>query len=85
MSTDEVLVGCLALAFSTIATAIAIGPWTAPYQIRSIKYVGDRFGKPSARAIWLVIAIIAGGSGVAILSGIRPDYAVPSVHDEPIR
>ncbi len=77
--------GCLALAFSTIATAIAIGPWAAPYQIRSVKYVSDRFGKPSARVIWLVVAIITGGSGVAILNGIRPGYVTPSAHSEPPR
>lgn len=85
MSTDEYLVGCLALAFSAIATAIAIGPWMAPYHIRSVKYVRERFGKLAARGLWLAVAIIAGGSGVAILNGVRPGYAAPNVQQETLR
>lgn len=77
--------GCLALAFSAVATAFAIGPWTAPYQIRSVKYVHERFGKLTARALWLVVAVIAGGSGVAILNGIRPSYAAPTFQQETLR
>ncbi|WP_302120193.1 hypothetical protein [Allorhodopirellula heiligendammensis] len=67
------------------ATAIAIGPWAAPYEIRSVKYVHDKYGKPAARGVWLAVAIIAGGSGIAILNGVRPAYAAPSVHREPPR
>lgn len=77
--------GCLALAFSGIATAIAIGPWAAPYQIRSVTYVRERFGKLAARSLWLAVAIIAAGSGVAILNGIRPSYAAPNVQQESLR
>lgn len=80
---DEFFVGCLALAISTIATAISIGPWSAPYQIRTFSHVQSRFGKPAARLVWLVIAIVSGGSGAAILSGLRPGYAAPSVYGEP--
>ncbi len=80
---DVFFVGCLALAISSVATAIAIGPWTAPYQIRTFEHVQTRFGKPAARLLWLIIAIISGGSGAAILSGMRPSYAAPSVYGEP--
>lgn len=85
MSTDEFLVGYSALALSAIATAIAIGPWAAPYKIRSVNYVRERFGKLAARSLWLAVAIITGGSGVAILNGVRPDYAAPSVQQELLR
>lgn len=77
--------GCLALAFSAIATAIAIGPWTAPYQIRSVKFVRERFGSLAARSLWLAVAIITGGSGVAILNGVRPNYAAPTIQQEMLR
>lgn len=77
--------GCLALTLSAIATAIAFGPWTVPYQIRSVKYVRERFGKRAARSLWLAVAVITGGSGVAILNGVRPDYAAPTVQHETLR
>ncbi len=75
----------MAIAVSLVATAISIGPWTAPYQIRSMKYVSDRFGKPAARILWLTIAIVSGSSGVAILNGLRPSYATTRVQSVPLR
>ncbi|TWT64724.1 hypothetical protein [Allorhodopirellula solitaria] len=82
---DEFFVGSLALALAILTTVIAIGPWTAPYQIRSVKYVQNRFGKSAARALWLAVAIITAASGVAILQGIRPGYAIPNVRTESLR
>ena len=80
---DEFFVGCLALAISSVATAISIGPWTAPYQIRTFEHLQNRFGKPAARLAWLIIAVVSGASGAAILNGLRPNYAAPDVYSEP--
>lgn len=75
MSYDEPLVGGLSIMMSMIAAFIAVGPWDQPYGLQSIQTVQRRFGKPVARGIWAAIAIAAFGSGVAILSGMRPSYA----------
>ncbi len=75
MSYDEPLVGGLSIMMSMVATFIAVGPWDQPYNLRSIDTVRQKFGKPVARGVWAAIAIAAFGSGVAILSGVRPSYA----------
>jgi hypothetical protein len=75
MTYDEPLVGTLAILLSFVAMAIAAGPWPGPYQLRTFSAVCNRFGKPIARGVWLIIALAAFGSGLAILSGIRPGYA----------
>ncbi|EMI54810.1 hypothetical protein [Rhodopirellula sallentina] len=85
LTPDEFLVSCLALSLSVIATGIALGPWDAPYKIRSVAHIENRFGKFAARLVWVVIAIVSGGSAAAIISGVRPAYATPTVHGEPPR
>jgi len=80
--TDEFFIGCLALMVATIAIAIALGPWTRPYRIGSVARVENRFGKPAARSVWLIVAIIAAASGSAILTGLRPGYAAPTNQEE---
>ena len=82
---DEFFVGCFALSLSMIATAIALGPWTAPYQIRSMLHLQREYGKPVARMVWLMIAIISGSCSVAILSGFRPDYASPVLQSDSLQ
>ncbi|TWU60025.1 hypothetical protein Poly51_02990 [Rubripirellula tenax] len=79
MSYDEPLVGGLSIALSMIATFIAVGPWDQPYDLRSIRAVRARYGKPVARGVWIAIAVAAFSSGVAILGGIRPSYAEQQV------
>lgn len=78
MSYDEPFVGSLAIVMALIAAAIAAGPWEAPYQLRNIRSVNDRFGKLAARGIWAVIAIATFTAGVAIFSGTRPPYVTPA-------
>jgi hypothetical protein len=81
MTDDETLVGILAILIALASMAIAVGPWHRPYQLKNFAAICDRYGKPVARSIWLAIALAAFGSGLAILSGIRPSYAdqqVPS-------
>ena len=78
MSYDEPLVGSLAIVIAVAAAAIAIGPWSQPYRLRTISAVSHRFGKPAARGVWIAIAVAALTAGFAILSGVRPSYAVPA-------
>ena len=78
MSYDETFVGSLAVIFAILATAIALGPWTRPYQLRTISAVANRFGKPAARGLWIAIAIALTTAGWAILTGMRPSYAKPA-------
>ncbi|KLU02766.1 putative signal peptide and transmembrane protein [Rhodopirellula islandica] len=77
MIQDDTLVGGLALLIAALTTSIAIGPWMAPYQIRSIAAIQKRYGSIAARGVWLLIAFLSAVSGAAILSGIRPSYASP--------
>lgn len=82
MISDESLVGGLAMGISVIAIAIACGPWHRPYQIRSMAAISSRCGKPTARGIWFLIALVAGGCGWSILNEIRPGYATPTIREE---
>lgn len=82
MTKDEFFVGCLALFVASVTAAISLGPWQAPYRIGSVARVQRRFGKPTARMLWLAFAIVAACSGVAILSGLRPGYADPVEHSQ---
>jgi hypothetical protein len=78
MSYDEPLVGSLAIIVAVAAVAIAVGPWSQPYRLKTISAVNRRFGKPAARGVWIAIAIASLTAGFAILSGVRPGYAVPA-------
>ena len=78
MNYDEILVGSVALILSIAALSFAFGPWTKPYELKTIAAVADRFGKPAARGLWIVIAIAAFAAGTAILAGLRPGYADPT-------
>lgn len=78
MRPDEVLVGTIALTLAAIAMVIASGPWQAPYELRTIKAVLSRFGKPAARGVWFLVAFASLIAGVSILGGFRPSYAVPA-------
>ena len=78
VSYDEPFVGTLAIIIAIIAVAIAMGPWTQPYQLRSIAAIDRRFGKPVARGVWVAIAVTLFATGCAILSGTRPSYAQPT-------
>ena len=77
MSYDEGLVGSLAIIIAIVAAAIAVGPWTQPYRLRTFSAISERFGKPVARGVWVAIAVALLTSGLAILTGLRPSYADP--------
>ena len=78
MSYDEQFVGTLAIVLAIISLAIAVGPWTAPYRLRTFSALTNRFGKPVARGVWVVIALASLTAGWAILAGVRPSYADPT-------
>ena len=77
VSPDEILVGSIAVVIAVLSMAIALGPWIGPYQLKTISAVSRRFGKPVARGVWIAIALASFAAGLAILSGLRPHYAVP--------
>jgi hypothetical protein len=78
VSYSEPFVGCVAIVFAFAAAAVSVGPWTAPYQLRSIAVVRRRFGMPAARLVWFAVAVTSLTSGIAILAGVRPSYATPA-------
>ena len=77
MSYDEPLVGSLAIVVAIVAAAIAVGPWTQPYHLRTFSAISQRYGKPVARGLWVAIAVASLTAGLAILTGLRPSYADP--------
>lgn len=78
MTPGDFLVGTVSIVFAIVAFAIAVGPWDGPYQLRTIVRVGQKYGKPAARTIWVVIACASFVAGLAIISGVRPGYAQPT-------
>ena len=77
MLDDEKLVGGLAILLGIMFLCFSLGPWESPYRLRSTATVTKRFGKPAARLFWLLLAVILGGLGVAIVTDVRPGYAKP--------
>lgn len=77
MLDDEKLVGGLAILLGIMFLCFSLGPWESPYRLRSTAIVTKRFGKPAARLFWLLLAVILGGLGVAIVTDLRPSYAKP--------
>lgn len=76
MSYDEPLVAAVAMLVAMVAGLIAVGPWHGPYRLRTIAAVQRRFGKPVARLVWAIIALLMITASVSIISGIRPAFAV---------
>ncbi|MBL6724666.1 MAG: hypothetical protein ISQ09_06240 [Rubripirellula sp.] len=74
---DEYLVGGISLVMSAAFLAIAAGPWVRPYQLRPIQAIVTRFGKIAGRLCWLSLAMLLAVIGLAILLGLRPEYAKP--------
>jgi hypothetical protein len=72
---DEILVGSLALVFSALSFSIGVGPWSAPYRLRTFQAVAKRHGKTAARAVWVLISLAFLVIGVVVLFGLRPSYA----------
>ncbi len=85
MRYDEPFVATVALGLAIIAAAVAVGPWKQPYQLRTIAAVSHRFGKSVARVVWVVVAVTMFATGLAIIHGVRPTYAVrsPDVSTDP--
>jgi hypothetical protein len=81
MRYDELFVAAVAIGLGLIAGAIAVGPWTGPYRLRTIELIGHRYGMMTARAVWVALAVTMFSSGLAILNGIRPTYTAPAQND----
>ncbi|KAA5547314.1 hypothetical protein FYK55_02655 [Roseiconus nitratireducens] len=76
-SYNDLFVATVAFVCAGGSLAVSLGPWVAPYQLRSIAHIRQRFGESAARLTWLVVAIVSLLAGLAIAGGIRPGYAQP--------
>lgn len=76
MESNDILVGSITVLLSLAALAVAIGPWTSPYDLRIPKALRDRFGLATARFFFVVVCLVLAAIAVAIFLGIRPAYAV---------
>ncbi|MCO8121315.1 hypothetical protein NHH03_06165 [Stieleria sp. TO1_6] len=76
-SYNDLFVATIALIGSALAAAIGVGPWQPPYHLRTFAGIVDRYGKTTARAVWLLIAVVSLLAGIAIANGMRPGYAKP--------
>ena len=76
-SYNDMFVATVAMIASLSALAVSIGPWHAPYRLRSMAVIVERYGMTAARWVWVAVAVISLVAGVAIASGIRPSYARP--------
>ncbi|MEC8475069.1 MAG: hypothetical protein VXZ38_10490 [Planctomycetota bacterium] len=72
---DKLFVGGLSILMAVLFFLFAIGPWSAPYRLRSTAGVAAKHGKFFARLFWFLLAVMLGGLGLAILLEIRPTYA----------
>ncbi len=77
MSYQELFVGSTAILGALIASAVALGPWSAPYRLHSVSAIQRRYGKPAARGLWFAVAVALLSAGIAIIGGFRPSYAAP--------
>lgn len=77
-SYNDLFVASIAFAGSATAFAVGIGPWKNPYRLRSIAAIVNRYGMTAARCLWIAIAIIALVTGIAIASGVRPEFSKPN-------
>ncbi|TWU04511.1 hypothetical protein [Stieleria varia] len=78
MSYQDLFVGTLAIVIGIGALLAGVGPWAAPYQLRTMAAVTRRYGKPAARSLWIVVAFASLIAGAAISAGVRPSYASPT-------
>ena len=72
---DEWFVGGLSILLAVLFFLFAIGPWSAPYRLRSTAAISAKYEKLFARLFWFLLAVLLGGLGLAILLGLRPTYA----------
>jgi hypothetical protein len=77
----ESFVGGLAVVMASLVgwNALSFSPMI--YRLNSVSAVRNRFGNKAACGLLLAIAALLLGSGIMILSGARPDYAIPSAAD----
>jgi len=74
----EWFVGGLAIVMASVVSWNAIAFSPALYELRTVSAVQSRFGRKAACGMLLAIAACLLGTGVMILSGLRPGYAIPA-------
>ena len=76
-SFSDWIVSGIAIIAGLIALLSAASTWQAPYRLRSIDRIKQRYGMATARALWLLIGVISLTAATCILMGVRPGYARP--------
>lgn len=76
-SYNDMFVAGVAVVGGLLAFAVSIGPWPAPYELRTMATIRDRYGMTTARATWMLIALASLIAGIVIATGVRPGYATP--------
>ena len=76
-SYGDLFVASVAVVGGTLALAVSLGPWPAPYELRTVAMIRQRYGMAAARAMWMLVALASLLAGVAIATGFRPGYATP--------
>ncbi|MEL6104718.1 MAG: hypothetical protein AAFU85_01720 [Planctomycetota bacterium] len=84
-SYNDLLVAGVAVVGGVLALAASIGPWPAPYELRTMASIRDRYGMATARATWMLIALASLVVGIVIATGVRPGYAIPESGSGPRR
>jgi len=78
----EWFVGGLAIAMASMVTWNAVAFSPALYDLRTVSAVQARFGRKAACGMLLAIAAFLLATGIMILSGLRPGYALPGAIDK---
>lgn len=80
-SFSDWLVSGIAIIAGLIALLAATTAWQAPYRLRSIDRIKQRYGMTAARTTWLLIGVISITAATCILMGVRPSYATPDAEN----
>jgi hypothetical protein len=77
----ESFVGSLAIAMASLVVWNALSFSSSLYRLTSVAAVRSRFGNRAACGLLLAVAALLFGSGIMILSGARPAYAISAPAD----
>jgi hypothetical protein len=80
---SEWLVGGVAIALALWIGISTVLQSPGFYRLRRVAEIRDRFGNRNAAVILLGVAALLLGTGMMILGGIRPGYAMPTNPAEP--
>ena len=68
---QDVFVGLVSAVLGLLALVAAMFRWQAPYQLRLVKQVEQRWGRAAAQLMLATVGIVLIGLGIAIALGFR--------------